>query len=200
MKISKLCKNTYQRMFANSHARAFSSFEKFNFEDPLSFNDMLTEEERMIADSARDYANESLMPRVIEAHRKEHFDREIMNEMGARGYLGCTIPEYGLGGLSSVEYGLINREIERVDSGYRSALSVQSSLVMNPIYQYAAKEVRDELIPKLATGEMVGCFGLTEPDHGSDPGGMKTTAKDMGDHFVLNGSKTWISNSPISDI
>ena len=134
------------------------------------------------------------------AYNDETFDREIMREMGAQGFLGCTIDEYGLPGVSSVAYGLINREVERVDSGYRSALSVQSSLVMYPIYTYANKAVRDALIPKLATGDLVGCFGLTEPNHGSDPGSMETRAVDKGDHFVLNGSKTWITNSPIADV
>jgi glutaryl-CoA dehydrogenase len=140
------------------------------------------------------------MPRVREAYNKEHFDTNILKEMGSLGLLGCTLKEYDLPGVSSVAYGLINREIERVDSGYRSALSVQSSLVMFPIYSYANKKLRDYFIPKLATGEIIGCFGLTEPNHGSDPGSMETTAKDKGDHYLLNGSKTWITNSPHADV
>jgi glutaryl-CoA dehydrogenase len=123
-----------------------------------------------------------------------------MTEMGEQGFLGCTLTDYGLPGVSSVAYGLINREVERVDSGYRSAFSVQSSLVMFPIYNYATKSVRDALIPKLATGEYIGCYGLTEPNHGSDPSSMETRAVDKGDHYVLNGSKTWISNAPIADV
>ena len=140
------------------------------------------------------------MPRVRKAYNEESFDPEIMREMGAQGFLGCTCKEYGLPGVSSVSYGLINREIERVDSGYRSTLSVQSSLVMFPIYTYATKKVKDALIPKLATGEFIGCFGLTEPNHGSDPGSMETTARDMGEYWVVNGSKTWITNSPYAHV
>lgn len=162
--------------------------------------DLLTEDEKMVRDAAREYAQGKLMPRVREAYNKEHFDREIMREMGQQGFLGCTCDEYGLPGVSSVAYGLINREVERVDSGYRSALSVQSSLVMYPIYTYANKAIKDAVIPGLSTGELVGCFGLTEPNHGSDPGSMETKAVDKGDHFVLNGSKTWITNSPIADV
>ena len=154
----------------------------------------------MVRDAARQFAQEKLLPRVRKAYNDEHFDKEIMREYGAQGFLGCTIPEYNLPGISSTAYGLINREVERVDSGYRSALSVQSSLVMYPIYTYANKTVKDALIPKLATGELIGCFGLTEPNHGSDPGSMETKAVDKGDHFVLNGSKTWITNSPIADV
>jgi glutaryl-CoA dehydrogenase len=173
---------------------------KFDFEDPLQIEDLFTEDEKMVRDSARQFAQEKLMPRIIKAYNEEKFDKEIMREYGAQGFLGCTISEYGLPGVSSTAYGLINREVERVDSGYRSALSVQSSLVMYPIYTYANKAVKDALIPKLATGELIGCFGLTEPNHGSDPGSMETKAVDKGDHFVLNGSKTWITNSPIADV
>jgi len=140
------------------------------------------------------------MPRVREAYNKEHFDLEIMKEMGQLGFLGCTIDDYDLPGVSSTAYGLINREVERVDSGYRSALSVQSSLVMYPIYTYATQALKDRLIPKLATAELIGCFGLTEPDAGSNPSGMMTRAQDKGDHFLLNGSKTWITNSPHADV
>jgi glutaryl-CoA dehydrogenase len=137
---------------------------------------------------------------VTEGYQKEKFHVEIMQEYGELGFLGCTIPEYDLPGVSSTAYGLINKEIERVDSGYRSALSVQSSLVMYPIYTYANQELKDRLIPKLATGETIGCFGLTEPDAGSNPSGMKTKAEDKGDHWLINGSKTWITNSPHADV
>lgn len=184
-------------------ARQFASgttFEKFDFEDPFNLNDLLTDEERAIQDAARNYAQESLMPRVRDAYNKETFDLEIMKEMGQMGFLGCSISEYGLPGLSSTAYGLINREVERVDSGYRSALSVQSSLVMFPINAYANQSVKDRLIPKLATAELIGCFGLTEPDAGSNPGQMVTRAVDKGDHYVINGSKTWITNSPHADV
>ena len=173
---------------------------KFDFEDPLQIEDLFTEEEKMVRDAARQFAQEKLLPRVRKAYNDEHFDKDIMREYGAQGFLGCTISDYNLPGISSTAYGLINREVERVDSGYRSALSVQSSLVMYPIYTYASKAVKDALIPKLATGELIGCFGLTEPNHGSDPGSMETKAVDKGDHFVLNGSKTWITNSPIADV
>ena len=183
------------RLFGSS-----TKLAKFDFTDALQLEDLLTEDEKMVRDSARAFAQEKLMPRVRSAYNEERFDREIMNEMGAQGFLGCTLSDYNLPGVSSVAYGLINREVERVDSGYRSALSVQSSLVMYPIYTYANKAVKDALIPKLATGELVGCFGLTEPNHGSDPGSMETKAVDKGDHFVLNGSKTWITNSPIADV
>jgi len=140
------------------------------------------------------------MPRVRKAYNEESFDVEIMKEMGEMGFLGCTIPDYGLPGISSTAYGLINRQVERVDSGYRSALSVQSSLVMFPINAFGNQAVKDKLIPRLATGELIGCFGLTEPDAGSDPAGMQTRAKDMGSHFSISGSKTWITNSPHADV
>ncbi|HBP21448.1 MAG: acyl-CoA dehydrogenase [Tistrella sp.] len=173
----------------------------FDWSDPLLFDDQLTEDERMIRGSARDFARDRLLTRVIDGTRREHFDREIMNEMGALGLLGPTLPEeYGCPGVSHVAYGLISREVERVDSGYRSAMSVQSSLVMHPIYAYGSEEQRRKYLPKLATGEMVGCFGLTEPDHGSDPGGMKTRATKVDDGWRLNGAKMWITNSPIADI
>ncbi|KYO50141.1 acyl-CoA dehydrogenase [Tistrella mobilis] len=173
----------------------------FDWSDPLMFDDQLTEDERMIRDSARDFARDRLLTRVIDGTRREHFDREIMNEMGALGLLGPTLPEeYGCPGVSHVAYGLISREVERVDSGYRSAMSVQSSLVMHPIYAYGSEEQRRKYLPKLATGEMIGCFGLTEPDHGSDPGGMKTRATRVDGGWRLNGAKMWITNSPIADI
>lgn len=172
----------------------------FNWEDPFDLDGMLTEEERMVRDSARDYCQEKLMPRVLEAHRHENFDREIMTEMGALGLLGATIEGYDCPGVNYVSYGLIAREVERVDSGYRSAMSVQSSLVMYPIYAYGTEEQRQKYLPKLARGEWVGCFGLTEPDHGSDPGGMKTRARKVDGGWRLHGSKTWITNSPIADV
>ena len=173
---------------------------EFNWEDPLLLEDQLSEEERMVRDTARDYAQDKLMPRVLEANRHEKFHREIMNELGALGLLGSTIDGYGCAGTNYVSYGLIAREVERVDSGYRSAMSVQSSLVMHPINAYGTEEQRQKYLPRLATGEIVGCFGLTEPDHGSDPGGMKTRARKASGGYVLKGNKMWITNSPIADI
>ncbi|MGV8996317.1 MAG: acyl-CoA dehydrogenase [Parvibaculaceae bacterium] len=173
----------------------------FNWEDPLLLDEQLTEDERMVRDSVRAFSTERLMSRVKEANRNEIFHREIMNEMGAQGMLGSTLPEkYGCAGLNYVSYGLAAREVERVDSGYRSAMSVQSSLVMHPIYAYGSEAQREKYLPKLATGEWVGCFGLTEPDHGSDPGSMVTRAKKVDGGFILNGAKMWITNSPISDL
>ena len=180
-------------------AKAKSKAE-FHWEDPLLLEDQLTEDERMVRDTARGYAQDKLMPRVLEANRHEKFDREIINELGALGLLGSTIDGYGCAGTNYVSYGLIAREVERVDSGYRSAMSVQSSLVMHPIYAYGTEEQRQKYLPRLATGEIVGCFGLTEPDHGSDPGGMKTRAKKANGGYVLKGNKMWITNSPIADI
>ncbi|GIK79910.1 MAG: acyl-CoA dehydrogenase [Pseudorhodoplanes sp.] len=173
----------------------------FNWDDPLDLEGELTEEERMVRDTARGYAQDQLMPRVLTAYREERTDREVMPEMGSLGLLGPTIPEeYGGAGLGYVAYGLITREIERVDSGYRSTLSVQSSLVMYPIYAYGTEAQRKKYLPKLASGEMVGCFGLTEPDHGSDPGSMITRAEKVPGGYKLTGAKMWISNSPIADI
>ncbi|MCC9620651.1 acyl-CoA dehydrogenase [Thalassospira sp. MA62] len=173
----------------------------FHWEDPLLLEDQLSEEERMIRDAARAYCQENLQPRILEANRHEIFHREIMSEMGGLGLLGPTIPEeYGGPGVNHVAYGLVAREVERVDSGYRSAMSVQSSLVMHPIYAYGSEEQRKKYLPKLATGELVGCFGLTEPDHGSDPGGMKTRARKVDGGFNLSGAKMWITNSPIADV
>ena len=173
----------------------------FIWDDPLLLEDQLSEEERMIRDTARDYAQDKLQPRVLLANREEHFDREIMNEMGALGLLGATLPaKYGCSGVNYVSYGLMAREVERVDSGYRSAMSVQSSLVMHPIHAYGTEDQRERYLPKLASGEWVGCFGLTEPDHGSDPGSMITTAKAADGGFVINGAKMWITNSPIADL
>jgi glutaryl-CoA dehydrogenase len=173
----------------------------FNWEDPLDLESELTEEERMVRDTARDYAQEKLFPRVLIANREERYDPEIVLEMGALGLLGPTVPEeYGGAGLGYVAYGLIAREIERVDSGYRSAMSVQSSLVMHPIYAYGSEAQRRKYLPKLASGEMVGCFGLTEPDHGSDPGSMTTRAEKVSGGYTLTGNKTWITNAPVADI
>jgi glutaryl-CoA dehydrogenase len=175
-------------------------FIPFQWDDALRLDDQLTEEERAIRDAAHEYCQEKLFPRVLEANRHERFDREIMTEMGEMGFLGATLEGYGCAGVGYVSYGLIAREVERVDSGYRSAFSVQSSLVMYPIYAFGSAEQKDKYLPKLAKGEFVGCFGLTEPDAGSDPGSMRTRAKKVAGGYVLNGSKTWISNSPIADV
>lgn len=172
----------------------------FNWQDPLLFNDQLSTGEQMIRDSARRYCQDRLMSRILMANRHETFDREIFNEMGELGLLGCTIDGYDCAGLSYVAYGLIAREIERVDSGYRSAMSVQSSLVMYPIHAYGSEAQREKYLPKLACGEWVGCFGLTEPDHGSDPGSMTTRAKAVEGGYRLTGAKMWITNSPIADV
>lgn len=181
--------------------RAFASgFDKFDYMDPLRLDLKLTEEEQMIYEVAQNFAQEKLLPGVTAAYQKEQFDIDIMRQYGELGFLGCTIPEYGLPGVSSTAYGLINRAIENVDSGYRSALSVQSSLVMYPIYTFGSQELKDRLIPDLASAKKIGCFGLTEPDAGSDPSGMRTRAVDKGSHYVLNGSKTWITNSPHAEV
>ncbi|HYD18852.1 MAG TPA: acyl-CoA dehydrogenase [Patescibacteria group bacterium] len=172
----------------------------FKWDDALLLDDQLTDEERMIRDAARDYCQDKLMPRVLEANRHEVFHREIMTEMGALGLLGSTLQGYGCAGTNYVSYGLIAREVERVDSGYRSAMSVQSSLVMYPIYAFGTEEQRQKYLPKLATGEWVGCFGLTEPDAGSDPAAMKTRAVKTKGGYTLKGSKMWITNSPIADV
>jgi glutaryl-CoA dehydrogenase len=172
----------------------------FNWEDPLLFDGELSEDERLIRDSARQFCQEKLLPRVQEAFRKEHFHREIMNEFGEMGFLGATLEGYGCAGVSYVSYGLMAREVERVDSGYRSAFSVQSSLVMFPIHAFGSEEQKEKYLPKLRTGEWVGCFGLTEPDAGSDPNSMRTRAKKVDGGYLLSGSKTWITNSPIADV
>ena len=173
---------------------------EFNWADPLFFEDLLSEDERLVRDSARDYCRERLFPRVLTANREERFDREIMNEMGELGFLGSTIEGYGCAGANYVSYGLIAREVERIDSGYRSAMSVQSSLVMYPIWDFGTEAQRQKYLPKLATGEWVGCFGLTEPDHGSDPGSMVTRARAVDGGWLLNGAKMWITNAPIADV
>ncbi|QNI04531.1 acyl-CoA dehydrogenase [Halomonas sp. SH5A2] len=173
----------------------------FNWDDPLLLEQQMTSEERQIRDAAYEYCQEKLQPRVLSAFREERFDREIMSEMGELGLLGATVStEYGGAGINNVAYGLIAREVERVDSGYRSAMSVQSSLVMYPIEAYGSEEQKHKYLPKLATGEMVGCFGLTEPDHGSDPGSMVTRAEKVNGGYRLTGAKIWITNSPIADV
>jgi len=172
----------------------------FKWDDALLLDDQLTEDERAIRDAAHDYCQEKLFPRVLEANRHERFDREIMNEMGEMGFLGATLDSHGCAGVGYVAYGLIAREVERVDSGYRSAFSVQSSLVMYPIWAFGSEDQKDRFLPKLRSGEFVGCFGLTEPDAGSDPASMRTRARAAEGGFVLNGSKTWITNSPIADV
>jgi len=174
---------------------------QFQWDDPLLLDGQLAEDERMVRDAARAYCQDRLMPRVLEANRRERFDREIMNELGELGFLGSTMPEeFGGAGVNYVCYGLIAREVERVDSGYRSAMSVQSSLVMYPIHAYGSDAQRAKFLPRLATGELVGCFGLTEPDAGSDPGGMRTTARRAEGGYRLKGSKMWITNAPIADV
>jgi glutaryl-CoA dehydrogenase len=173
----------------------------FDWTDPLALDGQLSDEERLIRDAAHDYAQAELQPRVLSAFREERFDRDILSEFGAQGFLGATLPEeYGGAGASYVAYGLINREVERVDSGYRSAMSVQSSLVMYPIYAYGSEAQKRRYLPRLATGEIVGCFGLTEPDHGSDPGSMVTRAARIDGGYRLTGAKTWITNAPIADV
>ena len=172
----------------------------FNWQDPFLMEEQFNEEERMVRDTAKQYAQEKLLPRVREAYRNEETDPEIFREMGALGLLGPMIEGYGCAGMSYVCYGLIAREIESVDSGYRSMMSVQSSLVMHPINNFGTKEQKERYLPKLASGEYIGCFGLTEPDHGSDPGGMNTRARGVEGGYSLSGAKSWISNSPISDV
>ena len=174
-------------------------FKPFQWDDALRLESQLSEDERMIRDAAHQYCQEKLFPRVLMANRHEKFDREIMNEFGEMGFLGATLEGYGCAGVNYVSYGLISREVERVDSGYRSAFSVQSSLVMFPIHAFGSEEQRQKYLPKLRSGEHVGCFGLTEPDAGSDPASMRTRAKTVDGGFLLNGSKTWITNAPIAD-
>ena len=173
---------------------------KFNWEDPFLFDSQLSDDERAVRDAAYAYCQEKLQPRVLMAARHETFDRTIMSEMGSLGLLGSTIEGYGCAGLNSVCYGLVAREVERVDSGYRSAMSVQSSLVMHPIHAYGSEAQRQKYLPRLATGEWVGCFGLTEPNHGSDPASMLTRARPVDGGYRLKGSKMWITNSPIADV
>lgn len=179
---------------------ASSDSAKFNWQDPFLMNELLSEEERLVRDTTRQYAQDKLLPRVRDAYRREYTDPAIFREMGEIGLLGATIEGYGCAGVNYVCYGLMAREVESVDSGYRSMMSVQSSLVMHPIYSFGSEAQRQKYLPKLATGEYIGCFGLTEPDHGSDPAGMLTRARSVDGGFLLSGAKNWISNSPIADI
>ncbi|MBB5694761.1 acyl-CoA dehydrogenase [Roseomonas pecuniae] len=181
-------------------ARVPQKMGNFVWDDPLLLEDQLTEDERMIRDAAREFCGSKLMPRILMGNRNEHFDREIMNEFGEMGFLGATLDSHGCAGVGYVSYGLISREVERVDSGYRSAFSVQSSLVMYPIHAFGSEAQKDKFLPKLRTGEWVGCFGLTEPDAGSDPSSMRTRAKKVDGGYSVSGSKTWITNSPIADV
>ena len=180
--------------------RIKGKLSEFDWADPLALEALLTEKERAIRDAAHAYCQGKLQPRVLMGFREEQFDREIMTEMGELGFLGATLDSHGCADISYVAYGLISREIERVDSGYRSAFSVQSSLVMYPIYTFGSQAQKDKYLPKLRTGECVGCFGMTEPDAGSDPASMRTKAVKVDGGYVLNGSKTWITNSPIADV
>jgi glutaryl-CoA dehydrogenase len=186
-----------QAVAAESHADAGPAFA---WDDPFLVEEQLSEDERLIEGSAREYAQKRLMPRILEANRHELVDRSIFHEMGELGLLGATIQGYGCAGVNQTSYGLVARELERVDSSYRSMLSVQSSLVMGPIYEFGSKTQREEYLPRLATGEIVGCFGLTEPDHGSDPGSMTTRARKAPGGYRLSGAKTWITNAPIADL
>lgn len=184
----------------SAHSPAKSHFTPFQWDDALRLDDQLTEDERAIREAAHAYCQDKLFPRVLDANRHETFDRSIFNEMGEMGFLGCTLSGYGCADVGYTAYGLIAREVERVDSGYRSAFSVQSSLVMYPIWLFGSEAQKDKFLPRMARGEWVGCFGLTEPDAGSDPASMRTRAKAVDGGFVLNGSKTWITNSPIADV
>lgn len=187
-------------MWLYIHMKKEQFAPKFNWKDPLLLNDLLSEEERMIRDSAHDFAQKTLLPGIVEANRHERFDPELLKEMGKLGLLGATIEGYGCPGVSQVSYGLIAREVEAVDSAYRSALSVQSSLVMYPIYAFGSEEQKEKFLPALASGDSIGCFGLTEPDGGSDPSSMKTRAKKTEGGYKLSGAKQWITNSPIADV
>jgi len=182
------------------NAAKSSTKNEFQWDDPLLLDDLLSDEERMVRDAARAYCQEKLMPRVLEANRHEKFHREIMNEMGELGFLGSTIEGYGCAGVNHVCYGLISREVERVDSGYRSALSVQSSLAMYPIYAFGSDAQKQKYLPKMATGEWIGCFGLTEPNAGSDPAGMLTRGRKTDGGWLLSGAKMWITNAPLADV
>jgi glutaryl-CoA dehydrogenase len=184
----------------STHSPAKSHFTPFQWDDALRLDDQLTEDERAIREAAHAYCQDKLFPRVLDANRHETFDRSIFNEMGEMGFLGCTLSGYGCADVGYTAYGLIAREVERVDSGYRSAFSVQSSLVMYPIWLFGSDAQKEKFLPRMARGEWIGCFGLTEPDAGSDPASMRTRAKAVDGGFVLNGSKTWITNSPIADV
>ena len=179
---------------------AAGKWQTLNWQDPFGLEQQLSDAQRMVRDTARQYARDKLLPRVQRAFREEHTDPGIFREMGQLGLLGSTIDGYGCPGVDYTSYGLVAREVERVDSGYRSMLSVQSSLVMYPIYAYGSQEQREKYLPRLANGEWIGCFGLTEPDHGSDPGGMATRARSVDGGYRISGAKMWISNSPIADV
>ncbi len=188
-------------MSASEHTPAKLEANAFDWADPLLLGQQLNEEERMVRDSAEEFCGAVLQPAVRDGFRNEVFDRSLMKEMGEVGFLGITLPEeYGGAAMNYTCYGLVAREVERIDSGYRSAMSVQNSLVMHPIFAYGSEEQRKKYLPKLASGDFVGCFGLTEPDHGSDPGGMVTRAEKTSGGYVLNGAKMWITNSPIADL
>ena len=180
--------------------KASMSGGQFDWKDPLIFDSLLTSEERLIRDTAREYATDKLMPRILEANRHETFDIEVMREMGELGFLGATIDGFGCAGIGYVAYGLIAREFERVDTSFRSAMGVQTTLAMTPIYLFGSQAQREKYLPKMATAELLGCFGLTEPDHGSDPSGMRTRAKKVPGGYILNGTKTWITHAPIADL
>lgn len=186
-----------------SAVRRYASSAGFNWEDPLLSSELYTEEELAVQDTARQYCQERLLPRILDAYRNENYDRKILEEMGELGFLGANIEGYDCAGVSTVAYGLITKEVERVDSGYRSGMSVQSSLAMTGIYKFGTQELKERLLPQLAKGKLVGCFGLTEPNHGSDPGSMETVAKEhptKKGYYLLSGTKTWITNSPIADV
>nr|CCA14983.1 unnamed protein product [Albugo laibachii Nc14] len=187
--------------FVQLHStRSFASRAFFQWDDPLQLSGQLSEEELLIQNSANEFCRSKLLPRIVESNREGIFDKSIMREFGRQGFLGPTIDGYGCAGVGYVSYGLIANAVERVDSAYRSAMSVQSSLVMHPIHQFGSEQQKKKYLPKLATGELIGCFGLTEPNHGSDPGSMETRARAKGDSFILNGSKNWITNAPIADV
>jgi glutaryl-CoA dehydrogenase len=193
--------STFSRIAPTASRAGARHVSSIKWEDPLNFASLLTDEETMIMDTARNYCQDKLMPRVRENNRNETFDRNVFKELGELGLLGMTINGYDCAGASYVSYGLVAREVERVDSGYRSAMSVQSSLVMHPINTFGSEEQKEKYLPRLASGELVGCFGLTEPNHGSDPAGMETRAKKTADgDFIINGAKNWITNSPIADV
>ncbi|KAH7104766.1 acyl-CoA dehydrogenase NM domain-like protein [Auriculariales sp. MPI-PUGE-AT-0066] len=200
MNILRFSKNYLAKPRALGAGRRLMSKFSYEWQDPLKFESLLTEEEVAIRDTAHNYCQERLVPRIVDAYRTEEFDRSILTEMGDLGLLGPTIKGYNCAGVGSVAYGLIAREVERVDSGYRSTMSVQSSLVMHPINEFGTEEQKAKFLPRLAKGEIIGCFGLTEPNHGSDPGSMETTAEETDGGFIVKGSKTWISNSPVADV
>ena len=191
---------SYAEPSADHLLKASMSGGHFDWEDPLSFDGLLTSEERQIRDAAREYATNKLMPRILESNRHETFDIEVMREMGELGFLGATIDGFGCAGIGYVAYGLIAREFERVDTSFRSAMGVQTTLAMTPIYLFGSQAQREKYLPRMATAELLGCFGLTEPDHGSDPSGMRARAKKVQGGYILNGTKTWITHAPIADL